>query len=122
MARNSYSQSLGLSDYVYHRTPKFITADVSRLTIEPEISLIVQDNKFFLGVKSILQREIPGFYVVNNSDIGFRYSIAAIAGLDAPFIKCFRSEFFHKVDEDRSICRPRNLYYGIKSSHKGDNR
>lgn len=122
MARNSYAQSLGLNDYVYHKTPKFITADGRRLTIEPERSLIVQDYQSFTGVKSILQREIPGFYIVNNSDIGFRYPTAAIAGLDAPFIKRFRSEFFHKVDEDRSICRPRNLSYGIKSRGKGDNR
>lgn len=122
MARNSYVQSLGLTDYVYHKTPKFITADGRRLTIEPERSLIVQNYQSFVGVKNILQREIPGFYIVNNSDIGFRYPTAAIAGLDAPFIKRFRSEFFHKVDEDRSICRPRNLSYGIKSRGKGDNR
>lgn len=122
MARNSYAQSLGLNDYVYHKTPKFITADGRRLTIEPERSLIVQNYQSFKGVKNILQRDIPGFYIVNNSDIGFRYPTAAIAGLDAPFIKRFRSEFFHKDDEDRSICRPRNLSYGIKSRGKGDNR
>lgn len=122
MARNSYAQSLGLNDYVYHKTPRFITADGRRLTIEPERSLIVQNYQSFLGVKHILQREIPGFYIVNNSDIGFRYPTAAIAGSDAPFIKRFRSEFFHKGDEDRSICRPLNLSYGIKSRGKGDNR
>jgi len=122
MARNSYVQSLGLTDYEYHKTPKFITADGRRLTIEPERSLIVHNYQSFLGVKNILQREIPGFYIVNNSDIGFRYPTAAIAGFDAPFIKRFRSEFFHKDDEDRSICRPRNLSYGIKSRGKGDNR
>jgi hypothetical protein len=122
MARNSYAQSLGLNDYAYHKTPKFITADGRRLTIEPERSLIVQNYHSFMGVKHILQQQIPGFYIVNNSDIGFRYPTAAIAGLDAPFIKRFRSEFFHKVDEDRSICRPRNLSYGIKSRGKGDNR
>lgn len=122
MARNSYAQSLGLTNYVYHKTPKFITADGRRLTIEPERSLIVQNYQSFKGVKNILEREIPGFYIVKNSDIGFRYPTAAIAGLDAPFIKRFRSEFFHKVDEDRSICRPLNLSYGIKSRGKGDNR
>jgi hypothetical protein len=122
MARNSYAQSLGLTDYVYHKTPKFITADGRRLTIEPERSLIVENYQTFKGVKHILQREIPGFYIVNNSDIGFRYPTAAIAGQDAPFIKRFRSEFFHKVDEDRNICRPLNLSYGIKSRGKGDNR
>lgn len=120
--RNSYAQSLGLSDYAYHKTPKFITADGRRLTIEPERSVIVKDYQSFAGVKHILQREIPGFYIVNNSDIGFRYPTAAIAGQGAPFIKRFRSEFFHKVDEDRSICRPLNLSYGIKSRGKGDNR
>ena len=46
------------------------------LTIEPERSVIVKDYQSFLGVKSILQREIPGFYIVNNSDIGFRYPTA----------------------------------------------
>ncbi|MEP1448634.1 MAG: hypothetical protein ABJK37_21190 [Paraglaciecola sp.] len=122
MARNSYAQSLGLNDYVYHKTPKFITADGRRLTIEPERSLIVQNYQSFAGVKNVLQREIPGFYIVNNSDIGFRYPTAAIANLDAPFIKRFRSEFFHRDNEDRSICRPRNLSYGIKSRGKGDNR
>ena len=122
MVRNSYAQSLGLNEYVYHKTPKFITADGRRLTIEPERSVIVKDYQSFVGVKSILQRQIPGFYIVNNSDIGFRYPTAAIAGLDAPFIKRFRSEFFHQVDEDRSICRPLNLSYGIKSRGKGDNR
>jgi hypothetical protein len=122
MVRNSHAQSLGLNEYKYHKTPKFITADGRRLTIEPERSLIVQDYQSFMGVKHILQREISGFYIVNNSDIGFRYPTAAIAGQDAPFIKRFRSEFFHKVDEDRSICRPLNLSYGIKSRGKGDNR
>ncbi|WP_293762825.1 hypothetical protein [uncultured Paraglaciecola sp.] len=122
MARHSFAQSLGLNDYAYHKTPKFITADGRRLTIEPERSVIVHDYHSFMGVKHILQRDIPGFYIVNNSDIGFRYPTAAIAGQDAPFIKRFRSEFFHKVDEDRSICRPRNLSFGIKSRGKGDNR
>lgn len=122
MARNSYVQSLGLTDYEYHKTPKFITDDGRRLTIEPERSLIVTDYQSFKGVKALLQREIPSFYIVNNSDIGFRYPTAAIAGLEAPFIKRFRSEFFHKMDEDRSICRPINLSYGIKSRGKGDNR
>jgi hypothetical protein len=122
MARNSYAQSLGLSNFDYHKTPKFITPDGDRLTIEPERSLIVRDYQSLRAVKNILQREIPGFYIVNNSDIGFRYPTAAIAGLEAPFIKRFRSEFFHGIDEDRSICRPLNLSYGIKSRGKGDNR
>lgn len=122
MARNSYAQSLGLSDFIYHKTPKFIQADGSRLTIEPERSIVVPSYKTLRGVKHVLERDIAGFYIVNNSDIGFRYPTAAIAGQDAPFIKRFRSEFFHKVGEDRSICRPLNLSYGIKSRGKGDNR
>jgi len=122
MVRNSYAQSLGLNEHAYYKTPKFVTADGRRLSIEPERSVIVKDYQSFAGVKNLLQREIPGFYIINNSDIGFRYPTAAIAGLDAPFIKRFRSEFFHQVDEDRSICRPLNLSYGIKSRGKGDNR
>lgn len=122
IARNAYALSLGLSNYVYHKIPKFIAPDGSRLTIEPERSLIVHDYQSLQGVKTILERDITGFHIVKNSDIGFRYPTAAIAGLDAPFIKRFRSEFFHKVDEDRSICRPINLSYGIKSRGKGDNR
>jgi hypothetical protein len=122
MVRNSYAQSLGLTNYSYHKTPKFILADGSRLTIEPERSLVVPNYQVLKGVKNVLERHIPGFYIINNSDIGFRYPTAAIAGLEAPFIKRFRSEFFHKVGEDRSICRPLNLSYGIKSRGKGDNR
>ena len=122
MARNDFALSLGLANYIYHKTPKFITPDGSRLSIEPERSLIVQNYQSLQGVKNILEREIAGFYIVKNSDIGFRYPTAAIAGLDAPFIKRFRSEFFHKIDEDRSICRPLNLSYGIKSRGKADDR
>lgn len=122
MARNSYAQSLGLTNFNYHKTPKFILADGSRLTIEPERSLVVPDFSLLKGVKRALEKQIPGFYIINNSDIGFRYPTAAIAGLEAPFIKRFRSEYFHKDDEERSICRPLNLSYGIKSRGKGDNR
>ena len=122
IVRNAYAQSLGLTNYEYQKTPKFITADGSRLTIEPERSIVVKNFRDLRGVKHALEREISGLYIINNSDIGFRYPTAAIAGLDAPFIKRFRSEFFHKVDEDRSICRPLNLSYGIKSRGKGDNR
>ncbi|MFT2092127.1 hypothetical protein [Paraglaciecola sp. 2405UD69-4] len=122
IVRNTYAQSLGLTNYDYHKTPKFITEDGRRLTIEPERSIVVNNYRDLRGVKNILEREISGFYIINNSDIGFRYPTAAIAGADAPFIKRFRSEFFHKVDEDRSICRPLNLSYGIKSRGKADNR
>ncbi len=122
MARNSYAQSLGLSHHSYHKTPKFIQEDGTRLTIEPERSIVVPSYDLLQGVKSVLQRHVQGFYLVNNSDIGFRYPTAAIAGADAPFIKRFRSEYFHNIGEGRSICRPMNLSYGIKSRGKGDNR
>ncbi|MDU0353100.1 hypothetical protein RS130_03390 [Paraglaciecola aquimarina] len=120
--RNSFVESLGLNDFTYHKTPKFISADGSRLTIEPERSIVVESYQTLLGVKNILESEIQGLYIVNNSDIGFRYPTAAIAGLDAPFIKRFRSEYFHEDSEDRNICRPINLSYGIKSRGKADNR
>ncbi len=120
--RNAFAVNLGLHNYVYNKTPKFIAADGARLTIEPERSVIVQDYHCFKGVKSMLEHKIPGLHIVKNSEIGFRYPTAAIAGADAPFIKRFRSEFFHKVDEDRSICRPMNLSYGIKSRGKADDR
>ena len=58
MVRNSYAQSLGLTNYVYHKTPKFILADGSRLTIEPERSLVVPDYKMLKGVKGILERAV----------------------------------------------------------------
>jgi hypothetical protein len=120
--RNGYAQSLGLVNYKYNKIPKFIAEDGNRLTIEPERSIVVENYRTLTGVKNILEQEITGFYIVNNSDIGFRYPTAAIAGLDAPFIKRFRSEYFHQDDEDRNICRPINLSYGIKSRGKGDNR
>jgi len=122
MTRNRYAQSLGLDKHDYHKTPKFVTSEGERLSIEPERSIVVPDYKNLRGVKSLLEQHIPGFKVVSNSDIGFRYPTAAIAGLDAPFIKRFRSEFFHKDGEDRKICRPINLSYGIKSRGKADNR
>jgi hypothetical protein len=122
LLRNAYAEAIGLVDYGYHKTPKFITADGRRLTIEPERSIVVSDYKALRGIKTILQQAIPGFNLVNKSDIGFRYPTAAIAGPEAPFIKRFRSEFFHRMGEDRKICRPINLSYGIKSRGKGDNR
>jgi hypothetical protein len=120
--RNAYAGGLGLVDYGYHKTPKFITADGSRLSIEPERSIVVTEYKALRGIKTLLQQVIPGFNLVDNSDIGFRYPTAAIAGPEAPFIKRFRSEFFHRMGEDRKICRPINLSYGIKSRGKADNR
>ncbi|MGJ8680234.1 hypothetical protein [Paraglaciecola sp.] len=122
LVRDGYAESLGLANYVYHKTPKFITEDGQRLTIEPERSIVVNHYQSLTGIKDILQQEISGFYIINNSDIGFRYPTAAIAGLDAPFIKRFRSEYFHEADESRNMCHPINLSYGIKSRGKADNR
>jgi hypothetical protein len=122
MVRNSYAQSLGLTNFQYHKVPQYVQADGTKLTIEPERSIVVPDYKMLKGVKNVLEKTIPGFYIINKSDIGFRYPTAAIAGLEAPFIKRFRSEYFHNIGEDRRICRPLNLSYGIKSRGKGDNR
>jgi hypothetical protein len=120
--RNNFVQSLGLTHHDYHKTPKFVTAQGQRLSIEPERSIVVPSYKTLRGVKRLLEQHIPGFNIISKSDIGFRYPTAAIAGLEAPFIKRFRSEFFHKEGENRNICRPINLSYGIKSRGKGDAR
>lgn len=122
IVRNDYAASLGLPCHDYHKTPKFVTADGQRLTIEPERSIVVANLNTLRGVKNLLEQHIVGFKIIPKSDIGFRYPTAAIAGLDAPFIKRFRSEFFHKEGENRNICRPINLSYGIKSRGKGDAR
>lgn len=120
--RNEFARHIGLSNHDYHKVPKFVTADGQRLTIEPERSIVVRDYTCLRGVKKLLEKEIPNFKLVEKSDIGFRYPTAAIAGNSAPFIKRFRSEFFHNSGEDRNICRPYNLSYGIKSRGKADNR
>ncbi|TAP40269.1 hypothetical protein [Alteromonas sp. KUL49] len=122
MIRNGYAESLGMHNYQYHKTPKFLAEDGRRLSIEPERSIVVNHYRDLAGVKTTLQKAISGFYIINNSDIGFRYPTAAIAGNQAPFIKRFRSEYFHEADEKRDICRPINLSYGIKSRGKADNR
>lgn len=113
---------LGLTNYEFHKTPKFISSTGERLTIEPERSIILPTTDLLRGVKSKLVRAIDGFSIVPHSDCGYRYPTAALAGKDAPFIKRLRSEYFHRVDEDRSICRPVNLSFGIKSRGKADNR
>jgi hypothetical protein len=120
--RDRYIEFLGLNDYRFHKTPKLITASGERLTIEPERSVLLTDYHAATGVKSILCEGLSGFSIVPSSDIGFRYPTAALAGLAAPYIKRFRSEYFHRVDENRDICRPINLSYGIKSRGKSDNR
>jgi len=120
--RNYAVQSLGLTEYEFHKTPQFIAEDGARLTIEPERSIVLPNVHEFRGLKTKLANAIPTLTMVNHSEIGYRYPTAALAGLDAPFIKRMRSEYFHRVDEDRSICRPVNLSYGIKSRGKGDNR
>jgi len=120
--RNEAVERLGLSKYEFHKTPKFVAEDGRRLTIEPERSIVLPNVYKLEGVKAKLSDAIPTLSMVDNSEIGYRYPTAALAGLDAPFIKRMRSEYFHRVDEDRSICRPVNLSYGIKSRGKGDNR
>lgn len=120
--RDTFAGDIGLASFDYHKTPKFIAEDGTRLCIEPERSIVLPEASMLRGVKNILTKSIEGLSMVPKSDIGFRYPTAALAGLDAPFIKRFRSEYFHKVGEDRDICRPTNLSYGIKSRGKGDNR
>lgn len=120
--RNAAVAELGFPQYEFHKTPKFVTDDGQRLTIEPERSIVLPKVNVLKGVKSKLVEHVPGLSMVKHSEIGYRYPTAALAGLDAPFIKRMRSEYFHKVDEDRSICRPVNLSYGIKSRGKADNR
>lgn len=120
--RNEFMQSLSTPCDEFHKTPKFVTPEGKRLSIEPERSIVLTDYRAAAGVKNILTKQIPGFHIVKNSDIGFRYPTAALAGLSAPYIKRFRSEYFHRVDENRDICRPMNLSYGIKSRGKKDNR
>ncbi|RDV25670.1 hypothetical protein DXV75_09180 [Alteromonas aestuariivivens] len=120
--RNLAAQSLGLTDYEFHKTPKFIGPNGERLTIEPERSIVVPSVDLFKGVRQILTDSVRSLTPITHSEIGYRYPTAALAGLDAPFIKRMRSEYFHRVDEDRSICRPVNLSYGIKSRGKADNR
>ncbi|MBU2979918.1 hypothetical protein [Alteromonas sp. C1M14] len=120
--RHQAVAGLGMKDYQFHKTPKFVDEQGRRLTIEPERSIVLPSVHDLAGVKSKLANAIPSLTMVTHSEIGYRYPTAALAGLDAPFIKRMRSEYFHRVDEDRSICRPVNLSYGIKSRGKADNR
>lgn len=120
--RTEFSTHLGLDNYHFHKTPKFVNSQGMRLSIEPERSIVLNHYKAATGLKSVLSEQLPGFALVEGSDIGFRYPTAAIAGAEAPYIKRFRSEYFHQLDETRDICRPINLSYGIKSRGKGDNR
>jgi hypothetical protein len=120
--RDAAVKNLGCGDYEFHKTPMFVTPEGARLTIEPERSIVVPSVTTFSGLKTKLSSAIPTLTMVPKSEIGYRYPTAALAGKDAPFIKRMRSEYFHRVDEDRSICRPVNLSYGIKSRGKADNR
>jgi hypothetical protein len=120
--RDLGAENLGLKGYEYHKTPKFIGPNGERLTIEPERSIIIPTVNILKGVKSILTQSVQTLTPIEHSDIGYRYPTAALAGLDAPFIKRLRSEYFHRTDEERDICRPINLSFGIKSRGKADNR
>lgn len=120
--RDNAAATLGLVGHEFHKTPKFIAPNGQRLNIEPERSVIAPSVHVLAGIKSLLSQHIPSLSHVPQSEIGYRYPTAALAGPDAPFIKRLRSEYFHRVDEDRSICRPVNLSFGIKSRGKEDNR
>ena len=120
--RNQTVENMGLSGYEFHTTPKFYSPSGQRLTIEPERSIIVPQLSVLENVREKLRTRIPGLTDVINSEVGYRYPTAALADTSAPFIKRLRSEYFHRVDEDRSICRPVNLSFGIKSRGKGDDR
>ena len=121
-ARHAAVAQLTHQNVEYHKTPKLIAENGRRLSIEPERSIVLRDYQAAAGLKNILSKEIEGFTLVEGSDIGFRYPTAALADSDAPFIKRFRSEYFHRTDETRDICRPVNLSIGIKSRGKADNR
>jgi hypothetical protein len=122
LTRNDFIMSLGLDEHHFHKTPKLITAEGKRLSIEPERSIVLNNYTNATGVKALLGKQLPGFNIIPGSDIGFRYPTAALASNDSQYIKRFRSEYFHRVDETRDICRPINLSYGIKSRGKSDNR
>lgn len=120
--RQDFVTKLGFENYQFHKTPKFVNAAGQRLSIEPERSIVLDNYKAASGVKGKLTEALDGLHIIDHSDIGFRYPTAALSGKDAPYIKRFRSEYFHRVNEDRDICRPMNLSYGIKSRGKSDNR
>ncbi|WP_218354408.1 hypothetical protein [Alteromonas lipotrueiana] len=120
--RDSTIAKMGLKGYQFHKTPKFYGPNGERLTVEPERSIVLPQLTMLENVRPILHEALPQLTAVEHSEVGYRYPTAALAGNDAPFIKRLRSEYFHKVDEDRSICRPVNLSYGIKSRGKADNR
>ena len=120
--RDQAITQMGLSGYQFHKTPKFYGPNGERLTVEPERSIVLPELDTLKDVRQVLKRAVPKLTEVPHSDVGYRYPTAALAGTDAPFIKRLRSEYFHRVDEDRSICRPVNLSFGIKSRGKADNR
>ena len=97
----------GLGNYEFSKTPKFISETGERFTIEPERSIILPDYHLFKGLKHALTERVPGLTIVEHSDCGYRYPTAALAGLDAPFIKRLRSEYFHRAGHlatMRSLC------------------
>jgi hypothetical protein len=120
--RDQQVQSLGLLGYEFNKIPKFLSESGERLTIESESSVVIRDYQAAIGLKAVLTKHLSGFHLVKNGDFGFRYPTAALANLGAPYIKRFRSEYFHKTDESRYICRPMNLSYGIKSRGKDVHR
>ena len=105
----------------FHKLPPLQLPDGRELAIEPERSIILPRYQVMEGIKNHLEQNIPGFRIVKNSECGFRYPTAAIAGPDAPFIKRFRSDLFYE-DLERKIYVPKHMSYGVKSRGKGDNR
>ena len=64
LLRSEYVSQLGLTNHEFHKTPKFITPDGRRLTIEPERSIVVPNVEVLRGVKSQLEKSIPGFHII----------------------------------------------------------
>ena len=81
--RNAAVKTMGFNGYEFHKTPKFITEDGSRLTIEPERSIVLPKVNTLSGLKRKLTQAIPTLHMVEHSEIGYRYPTAALAGLDA---------------------------------------
>lgn len=61
LLRGEYVTQLGLKHHEFHKTPKFITPDGRRLTIEPERSIVVPNVDVLKGVKSQLEKALRAF-------------------------------------------------------------
>ena len=74
--RNAAVDTLGFTGYEFHKTPKFVTEDGSRLTIEPERSIVLPKVHALSGLKNKLTQAIPTLHMVEHSEIGYRYPTA----------------------------------------------